>query len=72
MGYPLAPTPDSSLNTRFVAELGVGMLDAAHLGFFSDTRRTKSLPHPLVSLHTLFIIPLQILSRYFYFFPSAL
>jgi hypothetical protein len=62
MGHPDDPTPDSGLNTRFISELGAGILESAHIGFFERARNGQLPPRWFARLHSLFIFPLQLTS----------
>src|SRR6202012_4812131 len=57
---PDDPTPDSGLNTRFISELGAGILESAHIGFFERARNGQLPPRWFARLHSLFIFPLQL------------
>ncbi len=62
MGHPDDPTPDSGLNTRFISELGAGILESAHIGFFERARNGHLPPRWFTRLHSVFIFPLQLTS----------
>jgi hypothetical protein len=62
MGHPDDPTPDSGLNTRFISELGAGILESAHTGFFERARNGQLPPLWFTRLHSAFIFPLQLTS----------